>query len=64
MSRHAPTLPVAHPFISVQDFYWSSTTSMYETRYAWTLYMKDGGVGVGFKPLSDFYLFPVRMNIT
>ncbi len=60
MSRHSPALPVAHPFTHVQDFYWSSTTSMYETRYAWALYMRDGGVGVGFKPLSEFYLWPVR----
>ncbi len=60
MSRHSPALPVANPFISVQDFYWSSTTSMYEPRYAWALYMRDGGVGVGFKPLSEFYLWPVK----
>lgn len=60
MSRHSPALPVANPFIKVHDFYWSSTTSMYEPRYAWTLYMRDGAVGVGFKPLSEFYLWPVR----
>lgn len=60
MSRYSPALPVANPFVNVQDFYWSSTTSMYEPRYAWALYMRDGGVGVGFKPLSEFYLWPVR----
>ena len=60
MSRHSPALPAANPFINVQDFYWSSTTSMYEPRYAWALYMRDGGVGVGFKPLSEFYLWPAR----
>jgi hypothetical protein len=64
MSRHSPALPVANPFINVQDFYWSSTTSMYETRYAWALYMRDGAVGVGFKPLSEFYLWSVRKNVT
>lgn len=60
MGRHSPALPAAHPFINVQEFYWSSTTSMYEPRYAWVLYMRDGAVGVGFKPLSEFYLWPVR----
>ena len=60
MSRYSPALPTAHPFMNVQEFYWSSTTSMYETRYAWALYMRDGAVGVGFKPLSEFYLWPVR----
>ena len=60
MNRHSPALPFGHPFTNVQDYYWSTTTSMYETRYAWVLYMRDGGVGVGFKPLSEFYLWPVR----
>ncbi|MDP3481567.1 MAG: DUF1566 domain-containing protein [Desulfoprunum sp.] len=63
MAHHSPALPVAHPFKNVQEFYWSSTTSMYETRYAWVLYMRDGAVGVGFKPLSEFYLWPVRKDI-
>jgi hypothetical protein len=62
MSRHSPALPVDHLFINVQEFYWSSTTSMYDTHYAWVLYMKDGAVGVGYKPLSEFYLWPVRGN--
>ena len=60
MGCYSPALPTAHPFMNVQEFYWSSTTSMYETRYAWVLYMRDGAVGVGFKPLSEFYLWPVR----
>lgn len=64
MSRHSPALPIADPFINVQEFYWSSTTSMYETRYAWALYMSDGAIGVGFKSLSEFCLWPVRKNVT
>jgi len=64
MSRHSPALPIDNPFINVQEFYWSSTTSMYETRYAWVLYMRDGAVGVGYKLLSEFYLWPVRENKT
>jgi hypothetical protein len=60
MGRYSPALPTVHPFMNVQEFYWSSTTSIYETRYAWALYMRDGAVGVGFKPLAEFYLWPVR----
>ena len=58
--RHSPALPVDHRFTDVQSYYWSSTTSMYETNYAWVLYITDGAVGVGHKPLSEFYLWPVR----
>ncbi|MEJ2641228.1 MAG: DUF1566 domain-containing protein [Desulfosarcinaceae bacterium] len=62
MGRHSPALPPDHPFEEVQDFYWSSTTSVYHREYAWVLYMKDGAVGVGHKPLSEFYLWPVCGN--
>lgn len=60
MGCHSPALPGENPFMNVQEFYWSSTTSMYETHFAWVLYMRDGAVGVGFKVLSEFYLWPVR----
>ncbi|MGM0404194.1 MAG: DUF1566 domain-containing protein, partial [Thermodesulfobacteriota bacterium] len=60
LGRHSPALPEAHPFSDVSDFYWSATTSMYEQRYAWTFYMKDGAVGVGFKENPEFSLWPVR----
>jgi hypothetical protein len=60
MSQHSPALPVVHLFVNVQEFYWSSTTSMYDINYAWVLYTKDGAIGVGYKPLSEFYLWPVR----
>ena len=60
LDAHSPALPSGHPFSNVQDTYWSSTTSVYEPRYAWTIYMQDGIVGVGFKPGSDFHLWPVR----
>ena len=59
LGAHSPALPTDHPFVNVQDSYWSSTTSVYETRYAWTLYSRDGIVGVGFKPGDDFFLWPV-----
>jgi len=60
MGQHSPALPIGHFFLGVQDFYWSSTSSMYDTNYAWVLYMVDGAVGVGHKPLSEFCLWPVR----
>jgi hypothetical protein len=60
MSQHSPALPDDHLFRHVQDFYWSSSTSMYDKDYAWALYMIDGAVGVGYKSLAEFYLWPVR----
>jgi len=60
MGQHSPALPDDHSFNDVQEFYWSSTTSRYDMNYAWVLYMLDGAVGVGHKPLSEFYLWPVR----
>ena len=60
LGSHSPALPMDHPFHDVSDFYWSGTTSMYEKRYAWAFYMKDGAVGVGFKENAEFSLWPVR----
>lgn len=60
LGAHDPALAPGHPFASVREGYWSSTTSVYEPRYAWVLYLQDGGVGVGFKPKSDFHVWPVR----
>jgi len=62
MSRNSPALPVDHPFVDVQEFYWSSTPGVYDNGYAWVLYMIDGAVGVGYTPLSEFYVWPVRDN--
>jgi hypothetical protein len=62
MGQHSPALSADHPFINVREFYWSSTTSMYDMDYAWVLYMVDGAVGVGYKLLSEFHLWPVRVK--
>jgi len=59
LTRHSPALPAGHPFREVQDGYWSATTSAYEPRYAWVLYMQDGAVGVGFKPEASFSAWAV-----
>jgi hypothetical protein len=60
MGRHSPALPSGHPFRGVSDAYWSSTTSIYDPSYAWTLYLMDGPVGVGHKPRPEFHVWAVR----
>jgi hypothetical protein len=59
LTCHSPALAAGHPFQEVQDGYWSSTTSVYEPRYAWVLYLQDGAVGVGFKPEATFSAWAV-----
>jgi len=63
IKSHSPALPQGHPFHSIQEGYWSSTTSAYEPRYAWVLYLRDGAVGVGFKSKPDFFLWAVRSHL-
>ena len=58
-SAHSPALPGEHHFSDIQQSYWSSTTSSYETDWAYVLYLDKGAVGVGFKKKSDFSLWPV-----
>jgi hypothetical protein len=60
MDAHAPALPQDHPFLNVRPYYWSCTTSAYEPRYAWALYLMDGMLGVGYKSGANFYVWPVR----
>jgi len=58
-SRHSPALPASHPFSRVQDTYWSSTTSCFETDWAWALYLDKGATGVGHKKSAAFHIWPV-----
>ncbi len=58
-SAHNPALPAGHPFAKVQEAYWSSTTSFFETDWAWVLYLHKGALGVGFKPKPEFAVWPV-----
>ena len=37
MDRHSPAIAGADLFDNLQPFYWSSTTSVYDPRYAWAL---------------------------
>lgn len=56
---HSPALPGGHPFEDVQEVYWSSTTSFFETDWAWALYLHKGATGVGHKPGPAFHVWPV-----
>lgn len=58
-SMHSPALPEDHPFIDVRDVYWSSTTSAFETDWAWALYLNKGALGVGHKEAARFYVWMV-----
>ena len=60
-TQHRPTLPQGHPFIKVQQssYYWSATTTAYNTYGAWVVYMGLGYVSDGHKA-DDGYVWPVR----
>lgn len=58
--NHSPAFADGFYINSLRDGYWSSTTSLYEPRYAWVLYPLDGAIGVGYKPNADFYVLAVR----
>lgn len=59
-AAHSPALPNNHPFTELQEGYWSSTTSYFETDWAWVLYLKKGACGVGYKPGETFFVWPVH----
>ncbi len=56
---HNPALPVNHHFTSLREGYWSSTTSFFETDWAWVLYLEKGACGVGHKAGRNFFVWPV-----
>lgn len=58
-SSHSPALPDNHPFLSPQEGYWSSTTSFFETDWAWVLYLIKGACGVGHKPGKSFHVWAI-----
>ncbi len=55
-----PALSPALPRNGVRESYWSSTTSAYETDWAWALYLEKGAIGVGQKKDPHFYVIAVR----
>ncbi|HCY86125.1 MAG TPA: hypothetical protein DHV36_13400 [Desulfobacteraceae bacterium] len=60
---HSPALHPMAGFEDTKDFYWSSTTSVYDPSYAWTLYTRDGYIGVGYKQDPEFFLLPVCTGV-
>jgi len=56
---HSPALTTTHPFTGLRDGYWSSTTSFFETDWAWVLYFDKGACGVGYKADPTFTVWPV-----
>lgn len=54
-----PALPAGHFFGNVREVYWSSTTSFFETDWAWALYLHKGALGVGHKKKANFFVWPV-----
>lgn len=59
-ASHSPALPEGHPFSGLREGYWSSTTSFFETDWAWVLYLEKGACGVGHKPGRTFFAWPVH----
>jgi hypothetical protein len=58
-SRHSPALPADFPVRDTEEVYWSSTTSGFETDWAFALYLHKGAVGVGHKSHAGFAVWPV-----
>jgi len=58
-ASHSPALQLGHPFIDVQDIYWSSSTSLFEPDWAWALYLEKGATGVGQKRHAQFSVWAV-----
>jgi hypothetical protein len=58
-SKCDPALPSNHPFRRVREAYWSSTTSVFESDWAWALYLDKGAVGVGQKGGRYFHVWAV-----
>ena len=56
---HSHALPKDHPFENVQEVYWSSTSSFFETNWSWALYLHKGALGVGIKKGEGFFVWPV-----
>ncbi len=62
-SRHTPALPSNFSLDTVQEIYWSSTTSGFEKDWAYALYMYKGAVGVGYKPTAEYSVWPVTDSV-
>jgi len=61
-TQPSPSLPDGHPFNNVQSsIYWSSTTSVLNTDFAWSIYLGPDNVGVYHNLKSNsYYVWCVR----
>jgi Protein of unknown function (DUF1566) len=63
-SQVNPMLPIGHPFTPIQafDFYWTSSTFIAGTDFAWVVFLSNGVVNVLDKPAAsnNVYVWPVR----
>lgn len=61
VSNSSPALPLGHPFLDVQEVYWSSTSSGLQPDWSYALYMFKGAVGVGQKK-AKFAVWPALLD--
>lgn len=62
-SRYNPALPSGHPFNNVQAQainYWSSTTYVYRTDWAWTADIYGGWINYWVEKIDTCNIWPVR----
>jgi hypothetical protein len=56
-SQHDPAIQAGHPFVNVGYWYWSGTSSAFDTTSAWTVDMSEGSMDWGSKSSR---VWPVR----
>lgn len=60
LDLHNPAIVSRQVFQALRTGYWSGTTSVYNSSYAWVFYTEDGNIGVGHKPRNEFFVWAVR----
>ncbi|RLD09136.1 MAG: hypothetical protein DRI44_09230 [Chlamydiae bacterium] len=67
LSKYSPALPDGHPFSFVQSYsyyYWSSSTSSYNSEYAWLVNIGHGHVSISAKAYGfSRCVWPVRSGL-
>jgi hypothetical protein len=60
-SNRDPALPIGHPFTVNGEYYWSSSTCVYDRNNAWIVHMPSGEVNDQYpKRDNNFNTWPVR----
>ena len=61
--NYSPALPCKHPFLNVQsNLYWSSSSYVLYTDYAWNVIMNAGYVN-HYNKSNHYYVWPVRAGV-